>query len=268
MFHKVTTDTVRCFCSSRYLLVIHHTVSIKSTILHHADPATITKSSSENDQYDTQALQAIVEEYRKYLPPAISDAVEFEGVTVEGNPPSQQQQQPESQDTNIVTDVNDNVNMHEPLVNDYREEEILKISGNEALKFGTPQRLARDWIMLHDNVDVYSKNGMTTIDADDPRFIPRYIMAVLYFSLKGNLWSRVEGWLGDQDICFWPGVCCLDSDYSDIKHCTTDNTGPEPKRIELKLSKLIRERSCSACLTHSFMLAAWCVAFYIAKSHM
>jgi hypothetical protein len=141
----------------------------------------------------------------------------------------------------------DGMGMHEPVKN-YREEEIVKISGDEALKFGTPQRLARDWIMLYDDAK---------LDADDPRLVPRYIMAVIYYSLKGNLWGKVEGWLGEEDICFWRGVCCLDPDF---KHCTTGPDGASgPRRIELKLGKGASSRSCctglSCRLSHFLTIA-------------
>jgi hypothetical protein len=80
------------------------------------------------------------------------------------------------------------------------------------------QGLAVDWIV---NDDAYvDANGLTVSDV---KFIQRYVLAVFYFALGGDLWDvchradtscsadgEINSWLTSTDECTWFVVSCND----------------------------------------------------------
>jgi hypothetical protein len=75
---------------------------------------------------------------------------------------------------------------------------------------GTPQSLALDWITNHDSMMVCPNNS--TCHA-----VQRYVMAVLYFSLKGYQWSEcsaAKDWYCDEEATLADANCNIGSNYS------------------------------------------------------
>jgi hypothetical protein len=79
---------------------------------------------------------------------------------------------------------------------------LIQVSDPASLQIGqsTPQRQAYEWIVQQDGQQV---------GGDNPdEFVPRYALAVLYYSLKGANWFSNGRWLSDRNVCEWMGVQC------------------------------------------------------------
>ena len=77
---------------------------------------------------------------------------------------------------------------------------IQEISADDALKTGTPQNKALNWILYGDDQhsSIYDTNLMQ-----------RYVLAVVYYSLGGEKWLFSSSWLsGKNSECDYPGVAC------------------------------------------------------------
>eukprot|EP00592_Proboscia_alata_P015579 CAMPEP_0194394034 /NCGR_PEP_ID=MMETSP0174-20130528/123631_1 /TAXON_ID=216777 /ORGANISM="Proboscia alata, Strain PI-D3" /LENGTH=852 /DNA_ID=CAMNT_0039189789 /DNA_START=100 /DNA_END=2654 /DNA_ORIENTATION=+ len=73
---------------------------------------------------------------------------------------------------------------------------FVPISGEESLKNETsPQYLAMDWIVNHDEANMALK--------DEDKIVQRYILAVLYYSTQGKNWNNQCNFLSEKDVCDW-----------------------------------------------------------------
>jgi hypothetical protein len=41
------------------------------------------------------------------------------------------------------------------------------------------------------------------VETSDERVLQRWALAVLFYSLGGNSWTRKDGWLSEADVCNW-----------------------------------------------------------------
>uniref|UniRef100_A0A7S4MV66 L domain-like protein n=1 Tax=Odontella aurita TaxID=265563 RepID=A0A7S4MV66_9STRA len=85
------------------------------------------------------------------------------------------------------------------------------VSGDFLFQEGTSANMALDWIVNRDDLGR---------DPSDPRFVQRYVMAVLYFSTGGDKWRQCsqeaklcgypnkDNFLSDSDECDWFGNDC------------------------------------------------------------
>jgi len=102
--------------------------------------------------------------------------------------------------------------------------EILQyISGSEIKLENSPRNYAAQWLLESDKVP---------LPPTDSRFVQRYVMAVLYYSLNGENWERSEGWMGQDDICHWQHVCCMDRTRS---HCMSRDEEIYERRVTIQL---------------------------------
>jgi hypothetical protein len=126
---------------------------------------------------------------------------------------------------------------------DRRWQVVTKISTFQVREKGSPQNLAADWIT---NYDVLS------LASDDPRFIPRYALAVLYYAMDGDNWHGAGSWLGSHDVCLWYGVCCLDEQ---LQECVMPNDLSYNWKYIIRLGTFIpRPSVCLMGYTHCSML--------------
>jgi Leucine rich repeat len=93
---------------------------------------------------------------------------------------------------------------------------------------GTPQNAALFWLALEDTT--YRAAATTTTTSagpeDDVRFLQRFVLAVIYYSLGGDLWRSChrndpvcstdgtkQSWLTDTDECSWNMIECDDQGH-------------------------------------------------------
>ena len=74
---------------------------------------------------------------------------------------------------------------------------LLNVSDSALFDISTPQYKAVQWL-IHDDRDGRDK--------EDPRLVQRYILALLYFALNGEEWVNQDGFVTDEDECFWFGI--------------------------------------------------------------
>lgn len=67
-----------------------------------------------------------------------------------------------------------------------------------------PQHLAL-WWLADDGDDVSDENFSAEAKYE------RYLLALLYFALKGASWTRRDGWLSLDDVSLWEGIACNDA---------------------------------------------------------
>jgi hypothetical protein len=68
----------------------------------------------------------------------------------------------------------------------------------EASEQNSPIYQAISWLLKDDPIKV-------KIESD---LIPRFVLAVLYFSHRGDLWKDSTNWMTDQSACVWKGIVC------------------------------------------------------------
>lgn len=95
---------------------------------------------------------------------------------------------------------------------------------NETIFSCAPQNLALMWLAM----DPSSSTGDIRVMTN------RYVLALLYASWNGNLWTANGGWLLTDPECTWYGVSCM-SDYSITGLQLSDNylKGKLPSEISL-----------------------------------
>lgn len=77
---------------------------------------------------------------------------------------------------------------------------IQEVSADDAIKSGTPQNKALNWILFGDDQHA---------SIHDTNLMQRYVLAVLYYSLGGEKWLFSSSWLlGKSSECDYPGVAC------------------------------------------------------------
>lgn len=92
---------------------------------------------------------------------------------------------------------------------------------------GTPQYEAVQWMIHTDRTKVPHPSSS---DHEKYRFISRYVMALIYFSLGGPTWFVQLNWLSKKDFCAWqerdridnPGIYCLPDGspyYLNLRKC-------------------------------------------------
>lgn len=100
-------------------------------------------------------------------------------------------------------------------------EELIPISGSKPFRDrDSPQYRAASWLSNED--EFVQMNGLTV---DDPKFLQRYALIVMYFALDGDKWqicgrshgtcsdgSRVNSWLSSSDECSWYKLSCAGND--------------------------------------------------------
>ena len=69
-----------------------------------------------------------------------------------------------------------------------------------------PQHLAL-WWLADDDDDVNVNDENYSAEAK----YERYLLALLYFALKGASWTRRDGWLSLDDVSLWEGIACNDA---------------------------------------------------------
>lgn len=111
---------------------------------------------------------------------------------------------------------------------------LTPISGDALYVQGSPQYKAAMWISDQDE---------RNLDLDDPGFEQRYIMAVFYFAMDGNMWENNNGWLGPDSECFWFGIegvsegCGSDESGGCIKR--SDFVGDYDKVCRIAMGELL-----------------------------
>mmetsp|Transcript_31232 Transcript_31232/g.57153 ORF Transcript_31232/g.57153 Transcript_31232/m.57153 type:complete len:434 (+) Transcript_31232:1-1302(+) len=82
---------------------------------------------------------------------------------------------------------------------------LTDLSGNALKVQGSPQYRAAMWMSDQDPIQNI-KTGGTGLDLDDNGFEQRYVMALFYYAMDGNLWKENKGWLGEDSVCKWFGI--------------------------------------------------------------
>ena len=97
-------------------------------------------------------------------------------------------------------------------------QDLSPISGEDAFaNRESPQYMAVEWLAEEDTYD-------TPLSVNEPKFLQRYALAVVYFSLDGPSWiicsqsaekctsnPNVNNWLSNTDECTWYGLTCGDN---------------------------------------------------------
>lgn len=83
-----------------------------------------------------------------------------------------------------------------------------------------------------------------TIETSDERVLQRWTLAVLFYSLRGNDWTRNDGWLTESDVCNWftsssEEVCNDLGLLSRLELAQNNLQGLLPNELELLSSSLI-----------------------------
>jgi len=112
-----------------------------------------------------------------------------------------------------VLDLNTDVDLMLALQIDTKNEEILK----DVLELReTPQFMAADWIVNED---------LRMLSTKDPNLVQRYVLAILYFSTKGDKWWSTKFYrdrhgnstfINEEHECTWYGIECNDDDLVTI----------------------------------------------------
>lgn len=130
-----------------------------------------------------------------------------------------------------------------------RAERILEILENAVVdssilaNLGSPQGLATEWILNQDEA---------VICPDDPKFLQRWVLAVIYFSTNGDQWvqcsanpaatddcGNVLPFLGGTRFlsagteCDWAGISCIDGCVTEIEFEENNLVGTIPTEIGL-----------------------------------
>jgi hypothetical protein len=69
----------------------------------------------------------------------------------------------------------------------------------------TPQRRAAFWLAETDGANLAVPTAAVTT-AEGYKYMTRYILAVLYYSTGGELWTSQVGFMTNEDICNWYGL--------------------------------------------------------------
>mmetsp|Transcript_21885 Transcript_21885/g.32336 ORF Transcript_21885/g.32336 Transcript_21885/m.32336 type:complete len:682 (-) Transcript_21885:28-2073(-) len=89
--------------------------------------------------------------------------------------------------------------------------EITGMSSFSAGGSKTSQVRAVEWLLDNDSLDLLRPNKRTPA----ARIFQRYILATLFFELKGEM-TNSNGWLSDDHECNWNGVSCADKTIPSI----------------------------------------------------
>jgi hypothetical protein len=68
----------------------------------------------------------------------------------------------------------------------------------EETEENSPVHQAIFWLLQDDPIKVKTESDL----------IPRFVLAVLYYTHNGNLWKDSTNWMTDQDACEWKGIIC------------------------------------------------------------
>jgi len=69
---------------------------------------------------------------------------------------------------------------------------------------GKPQNEAVQWLALYDHANLPVPTSGTRDDMGDGyKYVVRYVMAVNYFALGGNLWDKDYFFMSKRDVCGW-----------------------------------------------------------------
>ena len=117
------------------------------------------------------------------------------------------------------------------------------IDGSVLLDMTTPQGLATDWILNQD--------GAVTCP-DDPKFLQRWVLAVMYYSTGGDEWIQCSAnplatddcgsalpnvgatrFLSSGSECEWAGISCIDDCVTEIEFEENNLNGIIPTEIGL-----------------------------------
>eukprot|EP00978_Attheya_sp_CCMP212_P001792 scaffold3695_cov54-Attheya_sp.AAC.3 len=122
-----------------------------------------------------------------------------------------------------------------PLRPNYLIELAMRVSGAQALKDAkSPAYSALDW-MLEKKELIYE--SMATTPKQET--LERYSLAVLYFSLRDEIFSDMkqrrknESWLSQRHHCDWKGISCNDSKYVTHIHLRDQQLGGSLPNAEL-----------------------------------
>ena len=79
------------------------------------------------------------------------------------------------------------------------------VSGSDSMNDeNSPQGKALYWLTCQDSINPPLQPGI-----DDAQIIQRYILAVFYYSFKGDSWRNNSGWMGGSNECDWHKVECI-----------------------------------------------------------
>ncbi len=79
------------------------------------------------------------------------------------------------------------------------------VSGSDSMNDeNSPQGKALYWLTCQDSINPPLQPGI-----DDAQIIQRYILAVFYYSFKGDGWRNNSGWMGGSNECDWHKVECI-----------------------------------------------------------
>ena len=97
----------------------------------------------------------------------------------------------------------------------------------------SPQFAAMQWIRTPNNDGIFSER----------RFLQRYALATMYFSMNGDKWDKANLWLTNADECEWfssSGSLACDSEGNiiDIDLSANNLSGEMPGDVEILSSSL------------------------------
>jgi len=85
---------------------------------------------------------------------------------------------------------------------------LASVSGMaELVDFNSDRYKSACWI-IYDDLQRY--------DADDPKLVQRYILAVIYHTTGGENWFSQVGFMGGKDECAWQAITCTDNSVTGI----------------------------------------------------
>ena len=92
--------------------------------------------------------------------------------------------------------------------------------------------------------------------------IPRYSLAVLYYTTQGDNWYNRTNWLSPEYYCHWHGIICCDSDTVGSAACTTPSDYGRILEIDLHQNYLV------GTIPHVLTLLTYLQSIYFSENKL